>query len=111
MVGTSEEDLQAQGVDYIVGRALYADNARGRDHGRLDGFLKLIFRRDDMTLLGVHVIGEQATELVHIGLMAMLTGGTAELFTQPVSTSRRWATFTNPPRWTRFSARLVAGPR
>ena len=82
MVGTSEEDLQAQGVDYIVGRALYADSARGEIMGDSTGFLKLIFRRDDMTVLGVHVIGEQATELVHIGLMAMITGGTAEVFTR-----------------------------
>jgi NAD(P) transhydrogenase len=82
MVGTSEEDLQAKGVDYIVGRALYADSARGEIMGDSTGFLKLIFRRDDMTVLGVHVIGEQATELVHIGLMAMLTGGTAEVFTR-----------------------------
>ena len=80
MVGTSEEDLKAQGVDYVVGRALYADCARGEIIGDCTGFLKLIFRRADMTLLGVHVIGEQATELVHIGLMAMVTGSTAEVF-------------------------------
>jgi NAD(P) transhydrogenase len=80
MVGTSEEDLRAQGVDYIVGRSLYADSARGEIIGDSTGFLKLIFRRTDMTLLGVHVMGEQATELVHIGLMAMLSGSTADLF-------------------------------
>jgi NAD(P) transhydrogenase len=45
----------------------------------VDGFLKLLFRRSDMKLLGAHVIGEQASELVHIGMMAMLTGSTAEL--------------------------------
>ena len=44
--------------------------------------MKLIFRRADMTLLGVHVIGEQATELVHIGLMGMLAGCTPDLFTR-----------------------------
>jgi NAD(P) transhydrogenase len=82
MAGTSEEDLQAQGVDYIVGRALYADSARGEIMGDSTGFLKLIFRRTDMTVLGVHVIGEQATELVHIGLMAMITDSKADVFTR-----------------------------
>ena len=76
MVGISEEDLKAKGVDYVVGRASYAESARGEIIGDSTGFLKLIFRRADMTLLGVHVIGEQATELVHIGLMGMLTGCT-----------------------------------
>jgi NAD(P) transhydrogenase len=80
MAGTSEEDLKVKGVDYIVGRARYAESARGEIIGDSTGFLKLIFNRADMTLLGVHVIGEQATELVHIGLMGMLTGCTADLF-------------------------------
>ena len=44
------------------------------------GFLKLIFQQSDMKLLGVHVIGEQATEVVHIGLVALMAGGGAELF-------------------------------
>ena len=44
------------------------------------GKLKLLFRRDDLKLLGVHVIGEGATELIHIGLTAMLSGATASLF-------------------------------
>lgn len=43
--------------------------------GEGEGFLKLIFSLDDMQLLGVHVIGEQATELVHVGLMALMYGG------------------------------------
>ena len=64
----------------MVGRASYADCARGEIIGDKTGFLKLLFRRDDMKLLGVHVIGEQATELVHVGVVAMLTDGTAELF-------------------------------
>jgi NAD(P) transhydrogenase len=82
MVGASEEDLKAKGVDYVVGRAYYADSARGEIIGDSTGFLKLIFARSDMTLLGIHVLGEQATELVHIGLMGMLTNSTAELFSR-----------------------------
>ena len=80
MVGETEESLKKQGVDYVVGRANYRDNARGRIIGDLDGFLKLLFRREDMKLLGVHIIGEQATEIVHIGLMALLAESTADVF-------------------------------
>ena len=82
MVGETEESLKKQGVDYVVGRAEYKRNARGRIIGDLDGFLKLLCRRGDMKLLGVHIIGESATELVHIGLMAMLTGCRADVFNE-----------------------------
>ena len=80
MVGATEEALKTQRVDYLVGRAAYSDTGRGRIIGDINGFLKLLFRRPDMKLLGAHAIGEQATELVHIALMAMLMGATAELF-------------------------------
>ena len=66
-----------QKIDYVVGRADYSDNARGAIVGDRDGFLKLLFRRRDMRLLGAHVMGEQATELVHVGLMTMLRDGGA----------------------------------
>ena len=72
--------LREKGVDFIAGRARYADIPRGEIIGDQTGFLKLLFRRDDMRLLGVHVIGEQATELVHIGLIAMLAEAGADLF-------------------------------
>lgn len=80
MVGASEEDLKTQGVDYVVGRATYAQSSRGEIIGDAIGFLKLIFRRGDMRLLGVHVMGEHASELVHIGVIAMQTESTVELF-------------------------------
>ena len=82
MVGQTEESLEKEGVDYVVGRAYYRDNARGQIIGDLDSFLKLLFRRWDMKLLGVHIMGEQATEIVHIGLMAMLAGCTADVFVE-----------------------------
>jgi Pyridine nucleotide-disulphide oxidoreductase, dimerisation domain len=50
--------VHATGVDYVVGRARYADNPRGCIIGEKEGFLKLIFRREDLKLLGVHAIGE-----------------------------------------------------
>lgn len=80
MVGETEESLVRAGVDHIVGRAPYFSTARGRIIGDSDGFLKLLFRRYDLKLLGVHAIGEQATELVHVGLMALLTGSGAGVF-------------------------------
>ncbi|MGZ8361646.1 MAG: Si-specific NAD(P)(+) transhydrogenase, partial [Allosphingosinicella sp.] len=80
MAGETEAALRQQGVDYIVGRADYRDLPRGQIIGDQTGFLKLLFRREDMQLLGVHVVGEQATELVHIGLVALLAEAGAELF-------------------------------
>ena len=59
MVGAAEEDLREKGVDFVVGRADYANNARGEIIGDKFGFLKLIFSRPDMKLIGVHAIGEQ----------------------------------------------------
>jgi NAD(P) transhydrogenase len=80
MVGETEESLKKKGVTYVVGRASYRENARGRIIGDQDGFLKLIFRRDDLKLIGVHIMGELATEVVHIGLVAMMGNATADLF-------------------------------
>lgn len=82
MVGETEESLRKKGIPYIVGRARYADNARGEIIGDESGFLKLLYSQDGLKLLGVHVIGEHATEVVHIGLMVMLAGGGAELLSR-----------------------------
>lgn len=80
MVGETDETLKKQGVDYVVGHAPYASSVRDRIIGDTGGFVKLLFRRSDLKLLGVHVLGEHATELVHVGLMAMLTSATATIF-------------------------------
>nr|WP_171096358.1 Si-specific NAD(P)(+) transhydrogenase [Usitatibacter rugosus] len=80
MVGDTEAQLIEKKIPYVVGRARYAEIPRGKIIGDESGFLKLLFRRDDMRLLGVHVMGEHATEVVHIGLMAMLSESTAEIF-------------------------------
>ncbi len=80
MAGETEEALKEKNIPYVVGRARYADNPRGQIIGDEHGLLKLIFRREDMRLLGVHVVGEQATEVVHIGLVAMLAGVGATVF-------------------------------
>jgi NAD(P) transhydrogenase len=80
IAGENEEQLRDKGVPYVVGRASYAGNARGRIVGDTEGMLKLIFHADDMRLLGVSVIGEGATELVHIGLMALMAEGRSDIF-------------------------------
>ncbi|MBI1963067.1 MAG: Si-specific NAD(P)(+) transhydrogenase [Candidatus Rokubacteria bacterium] len=84
MVGETEESCREKGIDYCVGRALYRQNARGQIIGDLAGELKLVFRAPDKTLLGVHVIGEAAAELVHVGLMVLLAGGTIDTFINAV---------------------------
>lgn len=70
-VGATERELQARGADYVVGYAPYADTARGQIIGNEHGLLKLLVERDSRAILGVHVIGEAAAELVHVGQMAM----------------------------------------
>jgi len=80
MAGQTEESLKEKNIPYVIGRARYADNPRGQIIGDEHGLLKLIFRPEDMRLLGVHVVGEQATEVVHIGLIAMLAGVSASVF-------------------------------
>ncbi len=80
MAGATEDALKKDGVRYVVGRATYASNARGHIIGDSKGFLKLLFRFDDMKLLGVHMIGELATELIHVGLTALLLNQTSEIF-------------------------------
>jgi NAD(P) transhydrogenase len=84
MVGETEESCQQKRIDYCVGRASYRANARGQITGDLGGELKLVFRYPDKTLLGVHIIGEIASELVHVGLMVLQTGGTIDAFINTV---------------------------
>ena len=57
MVGDTEQEVHAAGIDYVIGRAYYKDNPRGCIIGEQDGFLKLILRRQDLKILGVHAIG------------------------------------------------------
>jgi NAD(P) transhydrogenase len=82
MAGDTEQAVQAAGDDYVVGHARYTDNPRGCIIGEKEGFLKLIFRREDLRLLGVHAMGELASELVHIGLIAMTADCDASVFSK-----------------------------
>ena len=80
MVGPTEEELTDQGVPYEVGIANYREIARGQIIGDTTGLLKLIFHLDTHKLLGVHIIGDGASELVHIGQAVMTYGGKVEYF-------------------------------
>ena len=101
MAGDTEESLQKQGIPYVVGRAAYSDNARGQIIGDESGFLKLLFHCDDMRLLGVHVIGEQATELIHIGLTALLLRQTSDIF---ISTCYNYPTLSELYKYATYDA-------
>jgi NAD(P) transhydrogenase len=79
-VDLTEEQLRRSGIEYEVGRSSFATNARARISGFPDGLLKLVFRVPDKSLLGVHIVGELASELVHIGQFVMHDGGTIDRF-------------------------------
>lgn len=80
MVGLTEEGAAAQGIDYEVGRGWFASNARATIAGSTDGLVKLVFGREDRKLLGVHVLGDLAAELVHQGQAVLNYGGTIDYF-------------------------------
>jgi NAD(P) transhydrogenase len=79
-VGRNEEELTQQNVPYEVGKANYREIARGQILGDDIGMLKLLFHRDTRELLGVHIIGESASELVHIGQAVLAFGGKIDYF-------------------------------
>jgi NAD(P) transhydrogenase len=83
-VGKTEEQLTDEAVPYEVGIARYREIARGNILGDETGRLKLIFHRETAELLGVHILGEGATELVHIGQAVMAHGGTIRYFVDHV---------------------------
>lgn len=75
-VGATEERLQAQGMPYLVGRGRYEMSARGQIIGDTEGVLKLLCDADSGRLLGVHIVGTAASELIHIGQAYMRSGAT-----------------------------------
>jgi NAD(P) transhydrogenase len=69
MVGVTEEEAIARKLNYCVGKARYADMARGKILGAKSGFLKLVFIRDGLQIIGVHIIGHIACEMIHYGVI------------------------------------------
>jgi NAD(P) transhydrogenase len=82
--GETEDSCKEKKIDYCVGRAHYANNARGHICGDTSGLLKIIFSPEDKKLLGLSIIGETATELVHIGMMVLDNGLTINEFIDQV---------------------------
>lgn len=84
MVGQTEEQLTKERIPYETGLARYAELAKGQMLGDEQGLLKLLFDPDSLKLLGVHIIGDRAAEIVHIGQAVLTMGGTIEYFRDTV---------------------------
>jgi NAD(P) transhydrogenase len=83
-VGASEQELQTKKIPYEVGRARFENSARGQITGDFEGFIKLLFDPATRKLLGAHVMGEHATELIHVPMLVMASGGAVDVFLDAV---------------------------
>jgi NAD(P) transhydrogenase len=83
-VGKNEEELTQANVPYEMGKASYREIARGQIIGDSIGMLKILFHRETREVLGVHIIGESASELIHIGQAVMALGGKIDYFINTV---------------------------
>lgn len=83
-IGKTEEQLTQENTPYEIGMAYYRETARGQIRGDTAGRLKLIFDPESCKLLGVHIIGEGATELIHIGQAVLSLGATVQYFVDTV---------------------------
>ncbi len=79
-VGLTEDEARTQGYDVVVGRASYAQNARGRMLGDAHGLTKCVFERSSRRLLGAQIIGEQATEMIHLAQFLIARDGVIDDF-------------------------------
>src|SRR5947209_1806401 len=79
-VGLTEDECREKSLPHETGRAYFRNNARGQIIGDTKGLIKLIFDPDTFKLLGVHIVGENASELLHIGMIVMQLGGTINAF-------------------------------
>jgi len=84
MVGITEQQAIEQGIAYETGIARLRETGRGHIMGLQEGILKLVIALDDHRLLGVHILGEGATELIHIGQTALNLGGNLQYFLETV---------------------------
>lgn len=84
MVGMTEDECKSKNIPHLIGRGFYEDNARGQIVGDMSGMIKLIFSPADKKLLGAHIIGEQASELIHIAAQVMTSGGAIDEFVRAV---------------------------
>ncbi|HEX5077799.1 MAG TPA: FAD-dependent oxidoreductase, partial [Geminicoccaceae bacterium] len=81
-IGLTEDELRDQKIGYEAGIARFRETSRGHIMGLETGFLKMLFALDDRRLLGVHIVGEGATELIHIGQAVLNLHGTLDYFVE-----------------------------
>jgi len=86
----TSEQAAAAGIDFEIGRYEFSENPRSRIAGTTYGMIKLVFRKSDRRLLGVHIVGEEAAELVHIGQAVIHAGQPIDQFIH--------STFNSPTR-------------
>lgn len=79
-VGLTEEEVRRRGIDYEVGRCSFATLPRAIISGHTEGLVKLVFRRDDRRLLGVHILGDIASELIGLGQAAINASDAIDVF-------------------------------
>ncbi len=84
MVGDTEAAARKRGATIEIGRAYYKDNARGQIINDPDGMMKLIFDATSRKLIGAHILGERATDLIHVAQAVLAFGGTIDYFIQSV---------------------------
>jgi NAD(P) transhydrogenase len=110
MVGLSEDDCKSKNIPYLVGRSFYEKSPRGQIIGDTNGMLKLVFAPADRKLLGVHLIGEMASELVHIGMHVMTEDDTIDAFIHAVynyptlADSYKYAAYDGLGAWEKWQA-------
>ena len=83
-VGLTEEEAKEKDYKYVVGRCLYEELPRGQISGECEGMLKMLVHRDTREILGVHIFGGGATEIVHIALMALYHNAKIDLFIENI---------------------------
>jgi NAD(P) transhydrogenase len=91
MAGITEEQARERGLDYEVGRARFTGNTRATIAGTTEGLVKLVFDRRDRRVLGVHILGETAAEMVHLGQALVQHGGTIDYFVHTAFNVPTWS--------------------
>jgi NAD(P) transhydrogenase len=115
-IGPSEQELKEKGVPYEIGRARFENSARGQIVGETDGFIKLLFDPQTRRLLAAHIFGEGATELIHIPMFVLSSGGSIDAFIDAVfnfptlAESFKYAAYDGLQRLARRKARGRASP-
>lgn len=116
MVGETEEGAREKGLPFEIGKSSYRMNPRGQIIGDLDGFVKLVFRRDNQQLIGCSVFGENACELIHVAAAVLSFGGTIDYFIQGVfnyptlSDAYKYAAYDGLQRMARRASKTVSLP-